>query len=344
MDEPVGRTIDGTPWEEPRGPHLPDPLTQGAARIPLISWAFVGLAVIAGVWRLTHLGVDSGFPIVIIAIVVLGVVPDVSPFLFGAALFAHHREAWSTHRLLVIGIVLLGLAQLFVAIPTLAGGLILEADVDMTMAVLLSGLAPAVLNLVGLVALARGLAGARTAGAATLPRPWLVVIWTTAIVLTIGSAYVSFLYGTLAYIVAFNIVGIGIVWTWAYMAAVTLGGRLAGDQPIGAWRFAAIGPLAILVGSAVQLGGYSLIGATLGSVTDPSLLWGISLGAGGATAMGYLALIAAFVSGLPSPVEDGESDDGEDAAATSIDHLHDIEDEGPLDRPTITDFGERPIS
>jgi hypothetical protein len=322
MDEPVGRTIDGTPWEEPRGPHLPDPLTHGAARIPLISWLFITLAVIAAVWRLAHSGVDSGQPIMIV-IALLGVVTDIAPFLFGAALFARHRQAWSTHRLLVIGIVLLGLAQLVAAIPTLAGGLIVEPDVDMTVVLVLSGLTPAVLTLLGLWALARGLADARTAGAAPLPRAWLVVIWTAAIVMTVGSGYVSFLYfwstalaedlGTLAYVVVSYIVGIGIIWTWAYLAAVTLGGRLAGDRPIGAWRFAAIGPLAILAGYAVQLGGYSLIGATLGSVTDLSLLWGISLGAGGATAMGYLALIAAFMSGLPS-ADDADEPAGDRAA------------------------------
>ena len=36
MDEPVGHTIDGTPWDEARGPHLPDPLTrfhQAAAHV-----------------------------------------------------------------------------------------------------------------------------------------------------------------------------------------------------------------------------------------------------------------------------------------------------------------------
>jgi hypothetical protein len=354
MDEPVGRTIDGTPWEEPRGPHLPDPLTRGAAGIPPISWLFIALAVVAGIWRVVRWGFDAALPIDILT-TVLGIVPEVAPFLFGAALFVRHRDAWSTHRTLVSGIVLLCLVELVAAIPTLAGGLVLETDGEtggMTVRLALSSLAPGVLTLIGLVGLGRGLSHARTQGVATLPRAWMVVILTAGIVLTIGSAYVSSFYLsssalaldglTLAYLVVSTVVGIAVVWAWAYMAAVTMGGRLGGDRPIGAWRFAAIGPLAILAAYAVQLGGYSLIGLTLGTITDPSLLRGISLGASGAAAMGNLALIAAFISGLPSGIEDGEEDEVVHPAA-SPDESAAIDDDGPLDGPTITDFGERPI-
>jgi hypothetical protein len=42
VDEPTGHTIDGTPWEEPRGPHLPDRLTA----IPLLCWPFIALAIV----------------------------------------------------------------------------------------------------------------------------------------------------------------------------------------------------------------------------------------------------------------------------------------------------------
>ena len=40
MTEPTGQTIEGEPWPEARGPHLPDRLT----RIPLLVWPFVILA------------------------------------------------------------------------------------------------------------------------------------------------------------------------------------------------------------------------------------------------------------------------------------------------------------
>ena len=332
MDEPVGRTIDGTPWEEPRGPHLPDPLTRGAAGIPPISWIFIALAAIAGIWRVVHWGFDPAQPINIVT-TVLGIVPEVAPFLFGAALFVRHRDAWSTHRTLVTGIVLLCLAELVAAISTLAGGLVLETDGEtggMTVRLALSSLAPGVLTLIGLAGLGRGLSDARTHGVMTLPRAWTIVILTAAIVLAVGSVYVGIVFLrfsplaasdglTLAYVIVSTAVGIAIVWAWAYMAAVTIGGRLTGDRPIGAWRFAAIGPLAILAAYMVQLGGYSLIGLTLGSVTDPSLLWGISLGASGAIAMGHLALIAAFIGGLPSAIEEGEDVDVDPAGPPDAD-------------------------
>ena len=43
--EPTGHTIDGTPWEEPRPPHLPDPVVHVARRIPLAAWAFLAIAI-----------------------------------------------------------------------------------------------------------------------------------------------------------------------------------------------------------------------------------------------------------------------------------------------------------
>ena len=45
MTEPTGHTMDGTPWVEPRGPHLPDRLSA----VGWLAWPFVILAgILAG--------------------------------------------------------------------------------------------------------------------------------------------------------------------------------------------------------------------------------------------------------------------------------------------------------
>ena len=60
MTEPTGQTVDGTPWEEPRPPHLPDRVM----RVHPIAWLFVALAVVvvvADLPTLRSMAVDPWF-------------------------------------------------------------------------------------------------------------------------------------------------------------------------------------------------------------------------------------------------------------------------------------------
>ena len=163
MDEPVGRTIEGTPWEESRGPHLPDPLTRGAARIPLVSWAWIAMGVFVGAWHLLQWGYDRSDPRQILAIL-FGIVPVVAPFLFGAALFARHRDAWSRHRTLAIGVVVLSLANLAALIPDWAQSVMLSLDPEadpFSMIWRFASVVPIVVGVLGVVVIGRGLSAAR---------------------------------------------------------------------------------------------------------------------------------------------------------------------------------------
>lgn len=320
MDEHGGRTIEGTPWEEARGPHLPDPLTRGAARIPRTSWVWIAMAAFVGVWHVLRWGYDPSQPGAFL-IILLGIVPVVAPFLFGAALFGRHRDAWSRHRTVAIAVALLSLSGVVAMIPALAWSVTLSVDpeADFTTTIWqLGGLTSGTVALVGVVALARGLSGARLHQGVRRPTIGIGLIWAVAIVLAVGSVYVSIGFfwpsplgdadlWTQAVAVVSSLVGVATVLAWAYLATVTLSGRAARERPIGAWRFAAIGPLAILASYAVLTGTYSIILLVLGTTNDGNLLSSISLGATGATAMGYLALIAAFVSGLPSDDEGADN-------------------------------------
>ncbi len=81
------------------------------AKLPRASWAFVILAVVTGlVLALDHslplwpdTEADVGPYIRHVFDLILSVIPPVAAILFGAALFARHRRAWTTHRLLVVG-------------------------------------------------------------------------------------------------------------------------------------------------------------------------------------------------------------------------------------------------
>ncbi len=48
-DEPSGATIDGTPWEEPRPPHLPDTVTSTITGTPVPTFLFLLGALAIGV-------------------------------------------------------------------------------------------------------------------------------------------------------------------------------------------------------------------------------------------------------------------------------------------------------
>lgn len=328
MDEPVGRTIDGRPWEEPRGPHLPDRLTSIPGRLPRASWAFVVLAIANGI----VLAIDRRFffppdpsldPALFvrsIADLIVGLIPSVATMLFGAALFARQPSAWSTHRYVALGVVLLTVGEAMqtawiwlrglVEPDILATATAPSFDLSITVQAAYHVLAAIVLAL-GLTYVARGLRAARlrpdSASAPSRVRVIAVLILLLAAstivvsVLTIGrfasdnpaDAY-------LGYNAVLTVVGWLAIAAEAYLAVVVSAGVAAGERPIGAWRLGAAGVWAILlsyvIASTVSIWVYLV--ATPG--TDFSILSWIGLGTSGIAAVGYLLLLAAFGRGLPS--------------------------------------------
>jgi hypothetical protein len=82
-------------------------------------------------------------------------------------------------------------------------------------------------------------------------------------------------------------------FAWAYLAAITVGGAIAGEMPHRPWQLAAVG-VVVLIGS-------PLLSTAVAALTVPTpgnpLIWL----AGIATALGWLVLLAAFATGVPSP-------------------------------------------
>ena len=103
-DQPTAETIDITPWEEPRPPHLPDAVTTVSPWVFLFVLLAV-LQVIAG-WLEWKAQGDLGDP-TYGASIALGVVQAACVSLLGAALFLRHPDAHRRLPMLVVGVVLL---------------------------------------------------------------------------------------------------------------------------------------------------------------------------------------------------------------------------------------------
>ena len=98
-DEPTGTTIDGTPWEEARPPHLPDTVTG----LPVPTILFTLGAIVIGILtirdRLPDAGAGPGGPVVWF----LSLTVPIVSFLIPAVFFLRHRDAWSAHRAMALG-------------------------------------------------------------------------------------------------------------------------------------------------------------------------------------------------------------------------------------------------
>jgi hypothetical protein len=82
-------------------------------------------------------------------------------------------------------------------------------------------------------------------------------------------------------------------FAWAYLAAITVGGAVAGESPQRAWRLAAIGVGVLIISPLVST---AIVAVTVAAPANP-LLWVVGI----STALAWLVLLAAFVMGVPSP-------------------------------------------
>jgi hypothetical protein len=329
MDEPVGHTIDGTPWEEPRGPHLPDRLTRIPRKLPRGSWAFVILAAATGLllafdrplplWPDTD--ADIGPYVRYVLDLILWVIPPIATILFGAALFVRHRRAWTTHGALALGLVMLAVAEAMQAASDRVAGLfwIVTPPADdvtfLTPGLTAYTLLTMVLIAVGTVYFARGVRAARRRPELEGRSRWAVTIALVATLLTVSVAVGGLVTmwraasedsgdGYLAYNAAILFVNWLTFAAQAYLAVVLWAGMASGEEPAGAWRLGTVGVWAILIGAASA----SIATAVLFAVATPEmdltiwsslgLVWSI------VQAAGYLLLLAAFSRGLPSGPDD----------------------------------------
>ena len=328
MDEPVGHTIDGTPWEEARPPHLPDPLTRVPSKLPRTSWAFVILAVATGLVlaldRVLPLWPDTeteiGRYVLAVLSVILFILPTIATILFGAALFTRHPRAWTTHRVLAVGLVLLAAAAAMRAVngPVAELFLLVAPPADeltfLTPGLIAYTLMTALLLTLGTFYVARGVRTARLRTDPEAGSRWTVTIALVATLLAVSSivgGVVTILRvagGEGDVSLGYNVAILAISWltlaAQAYLAVVMFAGMAAGEEPTRAWGLGTLGVWLILVGSASGAIANAVVYVLATPGTDFTVWTWISLTWTTLLVVGYVLLLAAFARGLPSGPDD----------------------------------------
>ena len=337
MDEPTGHTIDGTPWEEPRPPHLPDPMTGVARRVPIAAWGFIALAIGFAAWGLRDLGsyLVEGAPRNVLDLAA-GATQPVAVCLFGAALFIRHPRAWQTDPRVVFGIVLLVVVEVMQVATTQFDDLlttIFPVD-DGTLPFFAPGrvfisLLTGAASVLGLLYLARGLVDARERDDDGGVRRRAVLIWVVAVMAMIavaGTWYVPWSRGQLdltggwaaIYDVGFLLIGLATVAATVYLTATASTGFASGERPRRAWRFAAIGLWLILLGSLVSSSVFFVGNLITVDQEASDRMLSILRITGFVLAAGYLFVLAGFIRGLPGVddvADEVVADEGDEVVA-----------------------------
>jgi hypothetical protein len=304
---------------EPRGPHLPDVL----AAVPFGTWFFGLLAFSRLIWfvRETHLG-PAPEPSVLLAYVG-GLVPAVVAVLLPAVLLLRHPDAWTTARSLLLGTVLLAVVEGMRAEPGTPAGLQIGHPGQLGDAIsgplaLIYSSAQALLATYAVASVGLGLAGARrymdrsgtplivaVAGA-------IVVIAAAARVIVIARLPFDEIPMTptvavyLASAIVLSVLSIG---AWGYLAATSVRGARAGEDPEAGWAIGAIGAWLILAAFVVS----AVVSLIEPTPETQGLYTTLGQGISVIHTLGYLALLGGLLLGLPSlePLDAEEDEDAE---------------------------------
>jgi len=302
-DEPTGHTIDGTPWEEPRPPHLPDALTRLVSRVSPWVIPFLLLASLQAIggwleWSRQGELVDPGYG----AAIFLMTLPGVSASLLGAALFYRHPDAHRRLPMLAFGVVLLALTALMGSAerPLFEWFMSRSPAADNSwifVAGTVYGIAINAVRVFGLVYIARGLDGAPRSADVVSGRGLGILVTAVVATATVVSL-ASFLpiVGATELVTPVNLVAIGlgmiVTLSWSYLFVITFGGWLAGEWPRIGWLL-----VALAAGMEVALP----ILLTVGRVVDVSQLGVVGLQIGGLLSVSnWVLLLLAFAVGIPS--------------------------------------------
>lgn len=295
MSEPPSRP---TPFPTARGPHLPDVLTRQSPWV----YAFLVVALVNS-WRLVVAPTVSIDARLMFALLV-SVVPSIVGPLLGAALFSRHRDAWKSMTLLAFGVVLLSFGELLNSFDQIIGGFLdsfTPTDAQPTSPARTAyAVFTSLLGVFAIVYIGAGLSAARRLPRVAAERPlmaWLVALGVVAAVVSVATVFALGLAPTPMLVVQLALgVGLSLASSvaWAYLAAITIGGSLAGEEPRRSWQLAALGvslliasTLIVTALSAVDLGESGLV------LTAASVL----------SIVGWLVLLGAFLAGLPAPPE-----------------------------------------
>jgi hypothetical protein len=298
--EPTGRTIDGTPWEEPRPPHLPDAVTRVSPWvIPFLLLA--GVQVVAA-WLDWAAQGDLRYPNAV-EFIVAQWLPGVCASLLGAAVFYRHPDAHRRLPLLVFGVVLLAVTALIGSAerPLMEWFTSLSPAADDTwifVAGATNRIAMAVIRVVGLVCITAGLEAARGSAGVVSGRRLRMVVAAVAVVGSVVTV-LSFLGATGEsndLFTPFNavavVLGFLVTIAWAHLLVVAVGGWLAGERPRVGWLLVALGAIVeIALRVLISSGGLLVSPETSGSVVQ--LI-------GYASVASWLLLLLAFATGLPA--------------------------------------------
>jgi hypothetical protein len=303
---PSGHTIDGVPWEEPRGPHLPDLLT----RQPGLMWPFLALALLLAFQaaaRLEQTSTSLAMTADLVLRSVLAAVPLVSIPLLGVAWF-RRRPTPTMRESMSIAVTLLAVSQLMrFASPWVIDGLTGPgvADVGDVASIRLGAISSTLaagVSILGDLFLLRAVLQARGLPDSERQRPVLLAlaiatiailaiqVWfvATAAAPDDGSGFSTNLTALVTSCVSITIT--------AVLAAVLLSGALAGETPRTAWRLGAVA-YALQIGGLLISSGAFLVGAAVQSFFA-LYEWSILA----IFAVGAIALVAAVALGLP-PVD-----------------------------------------
>lgn len=318
MIEPTGQTIDGTPWEEPGPPHLPDRL----ASMPWLAWPFLILAaVLTGVaWPRVQGVLADGGPYAIWSIVTQ--LDPIATVLLGAALFWRHPDAARELPRIAVGVALLAVGEILRLIaeplaPILAG--ITPPTEALPGFVPLGSAFDAFatsIGLFGLVYLVRGLDEARRfEDEGSLRR---IAIPLVALGLAIGIGKFVRLGQvpvddtlTVGTVVAVSLILSTLdLLAWVYLIVICARGWRSGESPSRAWLAAMLAGICVLI-AAVSTTAIELLVSTPTEATFTVYLAFSSIGTAA-----WILLLIAFGLGLPSTMEvDDDSDVEPDATS-----------------------------
>jgi hypothetical protein len=244
----------------------------------------------------------------------VSVVPSIVGPLLGAALFSRHRDAWKSMTLLAFGLVLLSFGELLNSFDQIIGGFLDSLtpldDQPTSPARTAYAVFTSLLGVFAIVYMGAGLSAARRMPRGGAERPlmiWLVALGVIAAVVSVAAVFSLGLAPTPMLVVQLALgVGLSLASSvaWAYLAATTIGGSLAGEEPRRAWQLAAFG-VSLLIAS-------TLIVTALGAV-DLGESGLVLTAASVLSIVGWVVLLAAFLSGLPSPREAGATADPPEA-------------------------------
>lgn len=316
------------PSTEPRGPHLPD----AVAGIPRLAWPLILLAAARLAWAVNQADFGPVPELSTVVSYVIGSIPPMVAVLLPVALLFRHPDAASRARTLLVGTVLIAVAE---GLKALAGPLgpifeqltpgSAETPFLIPVAIGYDALASLV-GTFGIANVALGLAQARRyedrPGARVVAVGFAIVAVLIAASRIVEVTQLSFdqipMTPTLvAYIGTTAALGILAVVAWSYLAATVVRGARAGEEPGSGWPVGALGA-GLVVAAFLLVAALSLI-AALGRPTPDSqpLFMAMARATSGVYALGYLFLLGAFAAGLPSldeveVEEEVRGDEGDD--------------------------------